>query len=672
MKRFFKVFGLLVLILLVVIVGVIGYLALTVDLDQVKQRISAEVKKQTGRELVIAGDLELSFFPWVGIEIGQTRLGNPAGFQGDFVSFEQAHASIRLIPLFSKQVEMSRLLLDGFTLNLVQRKDGFNNWDDLAAGGEGHEKKQTEKQSEPSGTTAAAGAFMLDGIEIRNAGIVYDDRKAGTRVELTRFNLTTERIDLKRDIPFQISFALNLTEPNIKGDYTLDGVAFIDPDGPCRIRDIVFSADLQLANQPIEQVEASLNGNLNLDQEHKRLTFDPLQLQVALTGDALPEKPTRIKLNTVLNAEMESTTARLQPLQLEMPGSRMTGEATFARKGEEHRVDFSMAFDQIDLARFVPPAGQEEPVPEPKEQPKSQQGQSDQQGLRNLVVNGDLTIGRLVQENLLITDIAMRLKMVNGVLRVNPFTAKLYGGLANQDILVDLRPAAPEVKVKALVKGFQIGDYLQASMEKDLLSGTADVKADINLTAADAESIKKSLNGTAAFNVRNGALKGVNIPDMIRRAKAALAGETIPPASLQQTDFTELSGTALIRDGVVNNDDLSMKSPLLRITGNGNADLPQERVNYLVTAKIVGTTKGQGGADLQELAGLPIPIRIKGSLSEPDWKLDLAAAMKGKVEQQVKGVIDEAMKDPEKAMKDPGKLLEEPKKTLEGLKDMFK
>jgi len=320
---------------------------------------------------------------------------------------------------------------------------------------------------------------------------------------------------------------------------------------------------------------------------------------------------------------------------------------------------------------MAPPAGEEETVAATENKPDKPAADGSNQAVRSLVVDGDLSIGKIIRDKLLISDVALRLKMRDGQLRVNPFTAKLYGGLVNNDIQVDLRPAAPRVQAKAELKGFQIGDYLQAAMDKDVIAGTANLDADIGLTAADAATIKRSLDGKASFTVRDGALKGVNIPDMIRRAKATLAGQPPPPASTQETDFTELSGTAQITGGVVKNKDLLMKSPLLRINGAGEASLPTEQIDYLVTATLVGTIKGQEGEGLQDLAGLPIPVRVTGSFAQPDWKLDLRSAMEEKVKGQVKGVIEEAVKDPQKALQDPKKLLEEPKKSLEGLKKLF-
>jgi AsmA protein len=292
-------------------------------------------------------------------------------------------------------------------------------------------------------------------------------------------------------------------------------------------------------------------------------------------------------------------------------------------------------------------------------------------GLRKLMVNGDLKIGKLTRETLLVTDIAMHLKMRDAVLEISPLTAKLYQGLSSSSIRADLREAAPKIKANLNLKGFKIGDYLKAAMHKDIIEGTADVNVDLQLTAADTEAIKRSLNGSAAFKVNEGALKGINIPDLIRRARATLAGQPLPPASSQSTDFTELSGTVKIVDGLASNDDLLMKSPLLRIGGKGGVNLPQEQINYLVTAQLVNSLSGQGGAELKDLVGVPLPIRVTGSFSKPEWELDLKTALEARVKAQAKGVLDEALKDPQKVLKDPKSLLEGQKKSIEGLKKLF-
>lgn len=673
MKRILKIIGIISLVVVLAISGVIAYLVATVDLDQIKQQISETVKKETGRDLQIKGKLDLNFFPWLGVAIGETHFGNAAGFPGDFASFSNAQASLKLMPLFSSEVELKTLVFDDFTLNLHQRKDGINNWDDLAKAGE---QKPTEEKSTVDGA-GAAGALVLflEGIDVRNANVSYKDDQAGSTTSLEGFNLSVGQVGLRRDIPFTMDFKITLSDPQIAGDYRIKGITHFDPTaGLVKVRDLNFKSDLKATGLPVETIDLGFTANLAYDLNRKQLNIEPFALETTLKGEEIPNKSAKLTVNTAVAFDLKAMAASLKPLTIGIPGGTIEGELAYAQKGQKQQLDFNLNADQIDLNRFVVPvpagsteATAEKPAPgaagkkggkKSGKAAANKTAAADNEALRNLLINGDLKIGKLIQDTLLVTDIAMHIKMRDGILDVSPMTAKLYQGLASNDINVDLRGAAPKIKAKLNLKGFQIGDYLQAVMDKDLIEGSADVNADLQLTAADADSIKRSLNGTAAFNVGKGALKGVNIPDMIRRAKAALSGQQLPPASDQTTDFTELSGTASITNGLVSNNDLSMKSPLLRIAGKGTANLPKEQVDYLVTTKLVAALTGQGGDDLKDLVGIPIPIRITGSFAEPDWKLDLQSVFEEKVKGQTQDVIDEALKDPGKALKDPKKLLE--------------
>ncbi|MCH8337122.1 MAG: AsmA family protein, partial [Proteobacteria bacterium] len=71
--------------LLIIVAGIVGIvifasLALTLffDPNDYRDDISAGVKEVTGRDLTIEGDLSLSLFPWLAIEVGRTELGNAA------------------------------------------------------------------------------------------------------------------------------------------------------------------------------------------------------------------------------------------------------------------------------------------------------------------------------------------------------------------------------------------------------------------------------------------------------------------------------------------------------------------------------------------------------------------------------------------------------------------
>src|SRR5690606_16279739 len=112
------------------------------------------------------------------------------------------------------------------------------------------------------------------------------------------------------------------------------------------------------------------------------------------------------------------------------------------------------------------------------------------------------------------------------------------------------------------------------------------------------------------FKFLDGAIKGINVAHYLRQAQARIKGEPAPEMNeANQTDFTAMSGTAKIANGVVQNNDLDLRSPLLRVGGEGSANLPQETIDYLVRASVVASLSGQGGKGLEQLKGVTVPIR---------------------------------------------------------------
>jgi len=65
--------------------------------------------------------LKLSLFPWIGISTGKITLGNAEGFQDQpFATVEESDVKVKLLPLLSKKIEVSRLVLKGLALNLTK------------------------------------------------------------------------------------------------------------------------------------------------------------------------------------------------------------------------------------------------------------------------------------------------------------------------------------------------------------------------------------------------------------------------------------------------------------------------------------------------------------------------------------------------------------------------
>jgi AsmA protein len=160
-----------------------------------------------------------------------------------------------------------------------------------------------------------------------------------------------------------------------------------------------------------------------------------------------------------------------------------------------------------------------------------------------------------------------------------------------------------------------------------------------------------SLNGTAEFSFKDGAVNGVNIAALIREAQATLEGQPLPKQQQpNRTDFALLRGSATVNNGLVRNDDLVMKSPLLRISGAGEVSLPKETIDYTLNTKFVGSLEGQGGKGQNKLEGVSIPVHVGGTFSNPTYVPDLGAVVKDAAKAEVDKRVQKEKKKLEKKL----------------------
>ena len=131
MKPVLKILFWLIGVVFTLIIIAAIVLPLLVDPNDFRDDIGQAVKKQTGRELIIEGDLSLSVVPWLGGKVGRASLSNAPGLGDEpMLAIEGASVGVRLIPLLSRRLEVSEITLDGARINLYRGSSG-SNWDDL-------------------------------------------------------------------------------------------------------------------------------------------------------------------------------------------------------------------------------------------------------------------------------------------------------------------------------------------------------------------------------------------------------------------------------------------------------------------------------------------------------------------------------------------------------------
>lgn len=668
-------FALLAVVLVIVIAAIV--LPMVIDPNDYRGQIEQAVETRTGRQLTMAGDLELSVFPWLGVEIGDTTLANAPGFSDrPFARIDTVQVKVKLLPLLRKQLEMDTVVLKGLRVSLETDAAGSTNWAGLA--GEGApEPAEATPAAEPA--EMALAGLAIGGVEITDAAVIWDDRQTPARYEIDQLALETGAIAPGETVSVRLSMQLASSEPEIKGPLQFRGtVALSDDATQVQLQDANLQVKLKGGGLPGGALDAELGFDSRVDLEKQTLDVTDLVLEaLALTvtgglsgenilGDAatfsgqlklrefvprdtiqalgqpLPEvsDPQVLgKADGELKLTATADSFSVPEFRLRLDDSALTGNlkvANFAAPA----IRFNLHLDGIDVDRYLPPASDQ--LATPTTAAAAGAGMIPVDTLRTLNVDGKLTIDQLKAAQLRSTDIVMQLVAKDGLVRVHPASARMYEGGYQGDVTLDVRGKQPKIAMNERLSGVQVGPLLKDMTGEDRLTGATEASARLTASGQTPDELKKTLSGDLAFAFRQGAVKGVNLAALLRKAKAQLQGKSLPAATgPDQTDFSEITGTAKVINGVVENRDLIAKSPLLRVEGSGSVDLVRETLDYLVTAKVVGSLEGEGGRELDELKGLAIPVRLGGTFAEPDYAIRMDEALRGVAEQKVKEKVKE-------------------------------
>jgi uncharacterized protein involved in outer membrane biogenesis len=284
--------------------------------------------------------------------------------------------------------------------------------------------------------------------------------------------------------------------------------------------------------------------------------------------------------------------------------------------------NFDIKIDRLDADRYIAKGDQKAK--------SNADTPIDLSALKKLNATGEARIGWLKLANVKTENVDLGLKAGGGIATLSPFSANLYKGSMAGTLKVDAR-ATPSIAFKQNMKGVSVGPLMVDAINNDMLSGTGTINVDVTTTGNSVGALKKGLLGNASLNLADGALKGVDIAGSIRdlKSKVNILGKKDANADkTKKTDFSELTATFDIKNGVAHNEDLAMKAPVLRLAkgdSRGDIDIGNEKINYLAKPTIVKSLKGQGGAELDDLSGIAIPLKITGTFSDPKYGMDFAA-----------------------------------------------
>jgi AsmA protein len=684
MKKILKFGSIILGVLLVVFIAAVIALTVFIDPNEYKDKIAAYVKKETGRELVIKGKISLSYFPWLGLKIGKTSLGNAPGF-GDkpFASLGSIDVKVKLLPLLGKRVVMDKVTLNNVYLSLQRNRDGRANWEGLL-GREQPAVPATGKGTGGKGGKAGAARFDIGGIRVRNAHVIWDDRRSGQYYEVRKFNFSTGRLGDGRPVDVKLSALLIEGRKGKPQKISLSGdVAWSSAKGELDVKGL--KARLR------GKQDLRLNTNLHYDAVAGKISMPAFRLRAFgldvrgwLKGKGIGSKPVisgkvkvaefvprkllqQFKVKVPVTQDMSVlgkaslatgfTWSRngisLYNMDLRLDDSKVSGK--FALLGKKPAYRFTLALDQINLDRYLPPPPKGKAAP-------ARQGAGGKPGglfpvalLRKLDARGSVRVGKFRASGIDSTDMRATILASRGRVHIYPTSARLYGGQYRGNIRLDVTGSVPFLSLDEHLSNLQAGPFLKAAANWDILSGTANMSAKLTARGNSIAALQRTLSGQVSMDAKDGKIKGVGVVYQILRALALINGEPAPKKGANETVFSSLVFRANVRNGVVSNHTMRLDSPVLRITGSGRVDLPGKRLDYRTRTTLLKMPVNVQMRHLDKLVGQSINVRVHGPFSKLSYQVQLdkliQKQLQKKAKKKLKKKLDKKLKKKLKKLK---------------------
>jgi len=318
----------------------------------------------------------------------------------------------------------------------------------------------------------------------------------------------------------------------------------------------------------------------------------------------------------------------------------LVGVADFAAKA----LRFDLNVDRIDADRYLPPSSDKPVAKDAKEPP----AEIPVELLRKLNARGQLTVGEAIFAGMKFTKLRLGVNSRDGKARFYPSEASMYGGQYRGDIGIDSTGKVARVTLDEHVSSVNFAPLFKDLFESNRVSGKGSANIKLAGTGRTTDDIMKTLAGAVDFNVADGALEGADLWYEIRRARAVLKQQAVPerPSGPPRTPFSALTGTGSMKDGVLTNNDLNVAMQYLKVTGQGNVDLPRNALDYrLVAAVLKIPREGADPTQMQDMVDAQIPVKVTGSLSDPKVRPDLEGYLKGEAKKKVEEKIKDKLKD---------------------------
>jgi AsmA protein len=530
--------------------------------------MAERVERETGYRLTIAGSTRIGLWPSLHVIMSDVTLERPSDPEaGNRLTIGSLQADVTLGSLWAGHPEITELVIDHPQLRVPLRRERQRDANNLA-------------NATPSKPTAAAD---------NDSSAPKIGRVTVTDGTVTFFN-TRDHVENRLE--------------------AIGAHAIIDAD-----RRLSFEANAKAGGHP-------LTFTIKASPPDPSVTRQTIPVELALQAPGLLRAP----LSSKADVRVNGTVVMINGLSGSVGDGAFDGWAS-VDVASKPLVKLDLDFRRLDVATAAaPPAPQtSSQVAAPQDTPTAWSNDPiELAGLNYVDAQVRLSAAELNLGEAHFAPVALEASLANGVLKGVVSNLGAYGGQGSATIDIDVSRDAPVYAFHSDLTNVRALPLLKSAADFDSLDGRLQARIDVRSSGQSQQAIMSNLAGNATANFQDGAIRGLNVAQMIRSlTSSTLSGWQ--ESREQITDLTQLSASFRIEKGQATTSDLNLVGPLVKMTGSGTIDLGAKTLALRVEPKLVMTTQGQGRAS--DPVGFGIPVVINGPWASPQIYPDVAGIL---------------------------------------------
>ncbi len=624
--------GCLAALVVLLLAVVAGFVIAKRVLKPEKIRVMAEqrLSEALGQPVHIAS-MEMSLLPLPSVRAAGIEIGKPGATSAVPLSLNELVVHPRIMPLLGGKLAIASVDLVGLKTRL--RRDRSGRW-------------ILPIVPPPSGASeSSGGAVQIDALRIKDGVLeVTDDtlRSPSGRVQTFEVrNLdggwTTHLGTLKADLSGAIGQGGSLSLSFEKGDGHISAAA--------RLEGLRAEALAPMLWHYARLAPSGGTVTITGKAEGKALDDLTASVEAKLSGVTSPGfgvpsasfKPVPVDGDITASLARKNGAIAIRDLKAKLPHTVIDGTGEVGDSGASLNLS-SGTVDARDLPALMGLLGMA-PIPG-----LSVEGKAPLQvklrvpsGPQPLSASGTASIERLKLATLTLKQVKAPFRLQAGVLTLAPLTFDSYKGKETGSVRLNLNHTPASYAVDTTMTGLDVNAALSANTAvKDTLYGQGDAQGSVTGAGFDAGDLKRSLEGTAKVDIRDGVIKNFPLLAAINRVLRVTGGEG------KDTKFDRLKGTFTLGKGKARTDDLKLRAGDLTVLAKGairfdlTLNLEALAVFSREKSKVYTHSVGELGRLTNDQGELQIPLSIKGSVSAPVITPDLSGVVRKQLENKLK------------------------------------